>query len=172
MKLYRCSGVSKVGIKPHYLPRSGFSDRTVKGKKFNSLGERYRQTLCRSCQSEYDLVRGRKGNRDGSSEGRRQRSRKRRARKAGVLSIPYTKEQVHAKTGGLCHICLKPVSLEETHVEHVIPLDPGPDILENVLPTHQSCNSKKGRKSMAELAENGTLRRLRYGVTIHVRTVT
>lgn len=68
----------------------------------------------------------------------------RRARKANVLSIPYTSDQLSARMSmwdGLCWICLKE---PWTTVDHVKPLAVGgPDILSNLRSACKSCNSSK-----------------------------
>jgi 5-methylcytosine-specific restriction endonuclease McrA len=98
-----------------------------------------------------------KNNRDKYNEA----DRRRRARKLNdgeAYSVtPYSELQVLALYGTDCHICNRPVDMSapravgrpgwETglHIEHVIPLSKGgPDVLENVRPSHGYCNLSKG----------------------------
>lgn len=86
-------------------------------------------------------------------------NRLRRARKNGVESSPYTKEQVLEKYGTDCHICGEPIDLKAPralrykgwehglHLDHVIPISKGgPDTIDNVRPAHGICNIRKGAK--------------------------
>ncbi len=77
-----------------------------------------------------------------------------RARKLGVLSEPYTREEVMKKTGGLCGICGKPIDLslvlpktDMFSFDHIIALaNGGNDLLENIQPAHFGCNARKGSR--------------------------
>jgi hypothetical protein len=85
--------------------------------------------------------------------------KRRRHKRHGVLSIPYSVEQVLSTYGTNCHICKDPVDLtisrkpgidgweKALHIDHVIPMSRGgPDILENVKPSHAECNLIKSAK--------------------------
>lgn len=80
-----------------------------------------------------------------------------RARKRGVKTEYYTRQQLFDRDGYDCYICNIPVDLEAAHVqgqpgwemyphiEHVIPLAlGGDDTLENVKIAHAKCNIDKG----------------------------
>lgn len=69
---------------------------------------------------------------------------------------PYTEKQVIEKYGTVCHLCNveidfsaprytgKPGWQNGLHIDHVIPISRGgPDILENVRPSHGLCNLSK-----------------------------
>jgi hypothetical protein len=82
--------------------------------------------------------------------------RTRRARLSGVISEKYTEQDVLTRWGANCHICGEEVDLTAPrspgvsgwerglHLDHVIPLkEKGPDVIENVKPSHGLCNLKK-----------------------------
>lgn len=81
----------------------------------------------------------------------------RRARRLNQIAIPYSEEQVLAKYGSNCHVCLLPIDLAANrrvgwenwqnglHLDHLIPLAKGgSDTIDNVRPAHGLCNIKKG----------------------------
>jgi hypothetical protein len=92
---------------------------------------------------------------------------KRRARKRDVPSLPYTRAQVFAKTGGHCWTCWAALDVNAFIVDHVVPLgtqpgDPastayqpiGCDCLANLLPQCVPCSPAKGAKPWTgDLAE-------------------
>lgn len=88
------------------------------------------------------------------------RARKRRARLKGLVSEPYSEEEVRGKTGGICYLCgeeiprTKKRSSVSFSFDHIHPLAregcPG-DILENVMPAHLLCNVIKGDKMLEEI---------------------
>ena len=72
---------------------------------------------------------------------------RRRARKAHVVSGPWTRDQVWLRDEGRCWICGGPLSPENWHVDHVIPISRGgPDTFENVRAAHPACNIRKGAR--------------------------
>jgi 5-methylcytosine-specific restriction endonuclease McrA len=88
---------------------------------------------------------------------RRHHSNRDRARKKGVPSQYYTRQQLFDRDGYDCYLCNLPVDLTANHVvgqpgwelyphiDHVIPLAlGGHDTLDNVKITHAKCNMVKG----------------------------
>jgi 5-methylcytosine-specific restriction endonuclease McrA len=90
----------------------------------------------------------------------------RRLRKSLVYSEPYTTQDVLDKWGTICYLCNKEIDItnrksfnnrsegrdQSLSLDHVIPLAyGGPDTLDNVKPTHNVCNNKKGYKIPEEL---------------------
>jgi hypothetical protein len=86
--------------------------------------------------------------------------KRRRHTRYGVLSIPYSKEEVLLTYGTDCHICNLPIDIEMSrkpgipgwqkalHIDHVIPMSKGgSDTLDNVRPSHAYCNLSKGSKT-------------------------
>lgn len=70
--------------------------------------------------------------------------RARRARLKGVISEPYTRDQVWALTHGVCWLCNTPITTDEWHIEHRLPLSKGgSDTLANLAPAHPECNGWK-----------------------------
>ena len=92
-----------------------------------------------------------------SNPNRRRHSNRDRARKKGVPSQYYTRQQLFDRDGYDCYLCNLPVDLTANHiqgqpgwelyphVEHVIPLAlGGHDTLANVKIAHAVCNIRKG----------------------------
>lgn len=92
-----------------------------------------------------------------SNPNRRRHSNRDRARKKGVPSQYYTRQQLFDRDGYDCYLCNLPVELTANHiqgqpgwelyphVEHVIPLAlGGHDTLANVKIAHAVCNIRKG----------------------------
>jgi 5-methylcytosine-specific restriction endonuclease McrA len=88
---------------------------------------------------------------------RRPHNNRERARKKGVPSQYYTRQQLFDRDGYDCYLCNLPVELTANHVvgqpgwelyphvDHVIPLAlGGHDTLSNVKITHAKCNMAKG----------------------------
>jgi 5-methylcytosine-specific restriction endonuclease McrA len=89
-------------------------------------------------------------------ESKRRSERRRRAKKFENGFEVYKEYQVLEIYGNSCHICLKPIDLFAPrqpgldgwemglHIDHLIPLSKGgPDTINNVRPSHGSCNVKK-----------------------------
>lgn len=88
--------------------------------------------------------------------------RRRRALEAKVYSEKYTTADVLNRWGTDCYICEEQIDLDAPkivhsgvnwqrglHLDHVIPItDGGPDILENVKPTHALCNLSRPRQGI------------------------
>jgi 5-methylcytosine-specific restriction endonuclease McrA len=86
----------------------------------------------------------------------RKAERARRARLKNSITIPYTESQAISAYGTNCNICGLEIDFLASrqvgkkgwemglHIDHLIPISKGgPDILENVRPTHGLCNLKK-----------------------------
>lgn len=94
--------------------------------------------------------------RDSHPNKARDDARRRKALLLGVVSEKFTEQDIFDRWGTDCHICGKAVDLDAPrqvgitgweqglHLEHVVPLKAGgPDIVENVKPSHGLCNLKK-----------------------------
>jgi 5-methylcytosine-specific restriction endonuclease McrA len=75
---------------------------------------------------------------------------RKRARRAGVESTPYTRHEVWTRGKKKCHVCGKQWRLKDYGgvkgwtVDHVIAIrDGGPDTLLNVLPACSHCNNHR-----------------------------
>jgi 5-methylcytosine-specific restriction endonuclease McrA len=90
----------------------------------------------------------------------RSHERRRRARELSVQSEDYVEKDILNRWGTACYLCGEEIDLEAPrsmktynpralHMDHVIPIAlGGPDTIDNVKPTHSSCNLKrpKGRR--------------------------
>ena len=76
----------------------------------------------------------------------RNREGQRRRRRTDGISVSYA--AILAKFGMVCHICTLDIeSLEDLHMDHVIPLSKGgPHSEDNIRPSHAVCNMRKGAK--------------------------
>lgn len=87
----------------------------------------------------------------------REQNRRTRAKRAAVPSEPYTEKDILNRWGTNCHLCGEPIDLNAPRatfhkgwerglqLDHVIPISAnGPDIIENVKPSHGKCNISKG----------------------------
>ena len=62
-----------------------------------------------------------------------------------------TKRIILKKTGGLCAKCGKPLTLEKTTIDHLIPkYRGGTDELSNLIPMCKHCNKQKGSRIVEE----------------------
>ena len=95
---------------------------------------------------------------------KRSQSSRDRARKKGLKTEYYTRQQIFDRDGYDCYICNIPVDLEAAHVqgqpgwemyphvEHVIPLAlGGDDTLANVKIAHAKCNMDKGVRLLPQI---------------------
>jgi len=88
----------------------------------------------------------------------RRKSHKRRAQKRSNLHEPWKESEVLAIHGTNCYLCNKPIDMNAPRVagtgdnwenglqmEHIIPSSKnGPDIIDNIKPSHVLCNLIKG----------------------------
>jgi len=92
-------------------------------------------------------------------ESKRRSANKRRAKVMANRHELYTEHQVIQKYGTDCHLCQLPIDFDAPrrvgrngwenglHIEHLVPIDKGgPDILDNVRPSHGLCNLRKGAR--------------------------
>lgn len=97
-----------------------------------------------------------KENKERYNDNIRRHSNKRRALKKKNKHEPYTEKQVLDIYGTVCYLCGLEIDLfaprrigilgweKGLHIDHVVPIvKNGPDILENVRPTHGRCNIDK-----------------------------
>lgn len=123
------------------------SNRDLLGSAANRVTQKPRKPINPNSFSEYHQrrkndpeYRARRAKRNSEARTRR------RARKLGGKTVPYTREQVDTKIsywGGRCWIC-KQVIAGLIHMDHVKPLAKGGmDCLANVRPACGSCNSRK-----------------------------
>lgn len=75
----------------------------------------------------------------------RVKSHRRRSRKAGNGTEPYTLTEIRSRDRDLCHICGSPVTDDTISIDHLIPiLHGGPDTPWNVAIAHKACNFSRG----------------------------
>lgn len=72
---------------------------------------------------------------------------RRRARMRNTQEGYVNFEEVRQRSAGLCGICKQPVSFENIHYDHILPLcHGGPHVTDNLQVSHPTCNLRKGRK--------------------------
>jgi 5-methylcytosine-specific restriction endonuclease McrA len=105
---------------------------------------------CQKCRCEACMEASRQWNRDSyaADPTRKKVSRDNaRAKRLGVLTISYTSEQLkqkYAYWGNTCHLQGPTCSGTTEDIEHVIPISSdGPNILANIRPSCEPCNSAK-----------------------------
>ena len=94
---------------------------------------------------------------------KRESERRRRAKRFENVFEMYKESLILDLYGFNCHICLNPIDLlaprqpglngweNGLHIDHVVPLSKGgPDTIENVRPSHGSCNVKKHSKPLSK----------------------
>lgn len=88
----------------------------------------------------------------------RDKSGRRRARMAATAVGPIDYARIVAEFGMVCHICGGEIgSMSHLDFDHVVPIARGGGhVQENLLPSHSSCNRRKGAKLMSELVLPGT----------------
>jgi 5-methylcytosine-specific restriction endonuclease McrA len=72
-----------------------------------------------------------------------EKEQRRRARKRGARIEPYTRQEVWERDEGICGSCGLPAEPSNWHLDHIVPLGPGADVLDNVRVTHPACNAAK-----------------------------
>ncbi|MGH6780174.1 MAG: HNH endonuclease [Bradyrhizobium sp.] len=89
-----------------------------------------------------------------NKERRRERDAK-RARASGGVRRSFdlsTKRALFKKQQGRCPCCFEPIArLEESEVDHVVPLERGgSDLSSNLMLAHTQCNREKHNKTLVE----------------------
>ncbi len=68
-----------------------------------------------------------------------------------IVRVDY--ERIKIRDRMVCHICRKPVQLNELHFDHVVPLSKGgPHVESNIAVSHANCNRSKSARLMTEVA--------------------
>ena|SRR5215471_1134549 len=78
------------------------------------------------------------------------------------------------RDGGTCGLCHLPVSLEETHLDHITPVSlGGRHAWDNLQPAHPDCNRKKGngRRPTGRQATRGLLLNIHFPVNLRKRAI-
>lgn len=71
---------------------------------------------------------------------------KRRANKANVPHEPWTRKEIYDRDGGVCGECGTDCSTVKWEIDHIIPLNPGPDLKWNLQLLCLPCNRRKARR--------------------------
>ena len=137
-------------------------EKILKANKAYYLNNKDRAVERGRAWRQNNLERSRNNQRDyyqKNKEHIRNNLKRRRHTRYGVLSIPYSKEEVLLKYGTDCHICNQPIDLsisrkpgilgwqKALHLDHVIPMSKGgSDTIDNVKPSHAECNLRKHAK--------------------------
>lgn len=77
-------------------------------------------------------------------------------RRANLNSVPFdrsiTLKDLHERDEGICQICFEVCNIEDSEIDHVIPISRGGShTWDNVQLAHGSCNRSKGNKLPEEL---------------------
>lgn len=82
----------------------------------------------------------------------RERDNQKRVRRLSVHSEPIDYRALWAQSKGICYLCGEALDSSNVHFDHVIPLSRGgTHTMDNLKPTHPSCNQRKWSKLLAEL---------------------
>lgn len=75
-----------------------------------------------------------------------------RAQFYGVRTEEVSYDEIRQRDGDRCYLCLEFVSIHEMTFDHVVPLVKGGEhVAENIKLAHRECNSRKGKKPLAEI---------------------
>jgi 5-methylcytosine-specific restriction endonuclease McrA len=131
-------------------------------KKQKGESEEYQEYLREYNRSDKGKLAKRKW-KEKNPETVRQHRRERRHRNRGAeYDKSVDRLSVWKNNLGLCHICVQPVTFEESVMEHVIPLCLGGGwTWANMRPAHGYCNARKGKETMEQLEARGVLAELR-----------
>lgn len=85
-------------------------------------------------------------------DGFKDRASLRKARKRTATVERVSRREVYRRGDGACYMCRKPIEFENMHLEHVIPLSRGGEhSYRNCRPSCESCNLRKGSKTLEEV---------------------
>lgn len=113
--------------------------------------------------------------RDNNPDKIKDKNRRRSANDRGASDQEiYSRNDVWAKTDGLCWYCGYPMRKEWElgnplcfTVDHVVPLsNSGTDTLSNAVPSHSNCNSSKQSRSLTDLINAGWIEERRLKVFV------
>ncbi|MBC7933538.1 MAG: HNH endonuclease [Rubrivivax sp.] len=78
---------------------------------------------------------------------------RRRAAKFTQELIDVDRMEILEREGRVCYLCGEFLSVHEMTLDHVVPLARGgAHTPENLRPAHRSCNSRKGKRLLSEIA--------------------
>ncbi len=60
------------------------------------------------------------------------------------------KRKLYKSQEGLCYLCLKPMSLRKSTLDHVVPRSVGGDHRCNLMLAHMDCNTKRGTTELTQ----------------------
>lgn len=143
----------------------GLTDCPICGDRFEPIRSRrsWTRSCSKPCAMRLAIREGTHNLQDGKQVGRdpekrraclEKSTRKRRALKAGVLSEPYTRDEIAERDNYICWLCDKPVDMslewpdpESPSVDHVVPLSlGGSDLKSNVKLAHLGENVTRGNR--------------------------
>ena len=158
-----CKNAHYEYLKSYYLK----NEKKLKEKRSKKYLENQNEMILKSAQyraNNPDASKNyQKKYRQLNPESKRSSERRRRAKKFENGYEMYKESLILDLYGSECHICLMPIDLSAPrqsgldgwemglHIDHVIPLSKGgPDTIENVRPSHGSCNVKKHASTLSK----------------------
>lgn len=101
-----------------------------------------RYSYCRACARKVRRKRYKK-----DPEPFKDAAVKRKAKVKGAKVETVTRRKIRERDNGMCQICLLPVTYEDMHLDHVVPISKGGEhSYANTQTTHATCNLSKYNK--------------------------
>lgn len=132
------------------LKRCGDCKQSKPDESFLAGKKKRVSSLCASCRAKRAKRHASEYYRTMDPDKRHTLTHRKRAEAAGVTHEPYSRIAILIRWGYSCAYCW---AYGAHHLDHVTPLKlGGADVESNIVPACQSCNLRKGARSLAEWA--------------------